>query len=568
MFARVIPPLRTPLGVDAFDYRIPEGMTVTQGDLVLVPFRRQTLPALVADTQKTSPFANRALEIKDSYGGLRFPKSFVDFVQWTSRRTFCSPPTVLDAFLRKLPKKPGKLSPIISSEISQLGSMESYWEAKASHRLIKQAEEVRNQGRVLILTPWKHRATRLASELKAAYLTGDLADGAAFKAWHGFVSNPTGILIATRLGGWLSPLSDFVLIDEPAADDHKQDDLAPRYDARRLAAWAATHAGTRVEAYGVTAPLHVSEMSPDIKIDLTVTPRSRAGWSKIPMLEASALESLREHAGPRIIIHPIRGEAARFSCRDCGWTAVCEHCQFPISPTSQGALCRRCGRRNETPLTCAKCGGTDLGKSLPGIDRLKRAWSTHEPELAVDWRGIAPAEIDQPIPKNSMVLVTDGALLAIGGTEDIRRRERTAIAFRWLADAVAKADGRLLIQSTDASYDDWEAWLGSESYELFKKNELRERRLFEYPPSVRLYKAIMPTLDAEPWGLAAETALDGIARLRGPFSISNRPSSRGARSLWHILPQVNVSEEILLEKLRPLVKAGVILDLDPIAFFR
>ncbi len=556
MFARVIPLLRTPFGVEGFDYRIPRDQKVEVGDLVLVPFRKRTVPALVEQVLRTSPFAAKALDVSGSYGAIHFPAVIPTLIRMTARRTFTSAPTVADAWLRELPKRPGELLPIVHTANGS-GSMHSKWSVDATEQLIGRARDASRASRVLVLTPWKHRAEAFAAVLGAPQLTSDIAPGAAFRHWQGFLSKKHGVLVATKIGSWLAPMVDLVLIDEPENDDHKQDELAPRYDVRRIAAWASTK-GARVEAYGVTPPLHVDDDAPTIDVPLEVHPRTRAGRSSIPMVESSTLDRLRDHEGPRIVVHPIRGEAAKFACRDCGWTASCSHCGFQVSSTKEGAMCRRCRKATDAPLSCVSCSGTDLGKAMPGIDRLKRLAASHEPELVIEWRESVPSDLERPLPDGCMVLVTDASLLASGGTEDVRRREQIVIAFRRLAANVARAQGTLLIQVPESSYQDWEPWLMQDGFRTFRDREREDRRVFGYPPAARLIKIIGSDRLTVP-------ALPG---LRGPFPVAHRPRTREARFVWHVQVPDGMKEETLNGALSALAKAGAIIDLDPIAFFR
>jgi len=575
MFCRVVPITRTPPGVEYFDYRIPESLHVQAGDLVVVPFRRGKLPALVLSTMSTSPFAHKAQDVLSLFGGIRFPIHLLELLAHTSAVTFTSKPAVLKSWLRSLPKripsKPESLSlpTFLLQKNSRDTSAETriqisaHWDLDHESKLLAQAQASLAQGkRVLILTPWKARLAYFQNALlRGAIYSSDLNDGDAFRAWSGFYWGTEPCIISTRLGAWLAPLADIVYIDEPENDDHKQDELAPRYDARKLAIWAAEHAATIVEAHGLTPPLHSDEPAPSIPVDVHVMIRHPRGKSVIPMIQGEALNLLRDHDGPRVIVHPIKGDISRLTCRDCGHKITCSECKFTMSAEGPYAICRRCNHRNDLPLSCPTCGGIDLGKSLPGIERLKSAWAKHETDTPVLWRGISNQDMELPIPAGAALLITDGVLIA-GGSEDVRRMEKLAVRFRNIARDVLQAGGTLIVQTDETMAAFWTQILTTEGFHEHRLQERAARSLFQYPPAKRLIKAILEHDDTR-----ALQALEPLAQIRGPFPIPHQVRTRKIRYIWHILPPTNQLHPALFSALTQLSKQALI-DLDPIAFLR
>ena len=574
MYCRVVPLTRTPPGVEVFDYRVPTTMKIEVGDLILVPFRRSNMPALVLANMQSSPFASKAQDVISSYAGIRFPLSIVELLSHVATTTFTSKPAVLKAWLRSLPKRipdviipseaegPSKIPRLRSASLGKR-SVTAAWSTDHESKLIDRARKLlADDKRVLILTPWKARLAMFVEKIgQGTIYSSDLNDGDAFRAWSSFYSGGSNLIVATRLGGWLSPLADVVLLDEPENDDYKQDELAPRYDARKLAIWSAEHASTVVEAYGLTPPLHSDEDAPAIQVDLEVVIRHPQGRGAIPMVQGEALNTLREHEGVRIIVHPIKGDVARLTCRDCGHQVICPKCDFVLSADGMNARCRRCGFKGDLPLDCPSCGGPDLGKSLPGIERLKTAWKKHEADIEVEWRGVSNADFELPIPWGACVLVTDATLIS-GGAEDVRRLEKLAVTFRRLALHVAQSNGRLIIQSEEHMAEFWTRVLSTEGFKTFREQERDARHMFGYPPAKRLIKVIVES--------ESETLLAPIKKLadvRGPYPVPYRVKTRKNRYIWHVLPKTNTVSRELLDALSALSKQALI-DLDPIAFLR
>ncbi|KAA0205515.1 hypothetical protein EDM68_05565 [Candidatus Uhrbacteria bacterium] len=565
-FCRVVPVLRTPAGIDAFDYAVPEGATYDVGDLVWVPFRRRKTPALVTEMLTTSPFAQKAQNVIGSYAGIRLPEASVGLLHWLSEWTFASRPSVLLSWLRNLPKRPAEIGPFKAARRD--AGMEAVWTADANRSLIEAAQNA--GGRVLILTPWLASAKRLADEIPgSALLLAEQADGLFFERWTNWASKPEGVLITTRVGSWLSPLAETILLHLPEQDDHKQDELNPRYDARRIAAWCAQHAGIEVRAFGVTPPLASDEPAPDLELPYEIVIRNPKGHSPIPTVQADVLNTIRDHEGPRVIVHPVRGVAARFTCRDCGWQAVCERCDFPLSQEIDAAACRRCGWTGAPPLSCLSCGGFDLGKSIPGIERLKSAWAKHESDIPVEWRTLAMDEFEAPLPEHAIVVVTDASFLS-GAVEDIRRDERLVAAVRHLASRVQAAGGRLVLQASEHHATLLETCVTSDGYRAYQERERALRESFGYPPAVRLVKILVDGTghDARRWMSSAGSAVKTAGgELRGPYAVAYRPRSRKARWVVHAVFPKRMEHKRLMTVFQPLSK-DVIIDLDPIAFFR
>lgn len=565
MFARIIPLLRTAAGVDAFDYRIPAGLTIKPGMLVVAPFRRRRVVGLVEAVLKESMFAEKASEIESVYANVIFPKGAIDLLGWISVTTFTSKPSVLKSWLRQLPKRPPELR-INSSSAPQETSLRTNWIAEPDRALLERARSA--SGRVLILTPWKHRAESFASSLpKASLLLSELAMKDFFATWTDFLNSDHRVLVTTRIGAWLAPAADIVLLDEPENDDHKQDELTPRFDARRVAFWSEKHGFATLESFGRTPPIHVPETAPAIPANVEIIVRHPKGRSEISFIESATLDRLREHDGPVTIIHPIPGYRSRLICADCGWQAECARCGFPLSAEIGSSVCRVCKHTSDLPLSCPECGGADLNKSIPGADILKKQFTEHEPDLQTEWRGASAADLEQPYRKGSLVLVTAVDLLGAGGSEDIRRSERLAISYRRLADTVRGCCATLLLQTRGADAELWRRLLAPEGYESFRQEELAERKAFGYPPAAKLIKAIVTGSEAE--ALAWKHQADAIRGfdIQGPFPVAFLPSSRKPRFVFHLRPTRDMTDAELIRALTPLARSAII-DLDPIAFFR
>ncbi len=568
MFARIIPLVRTPLGVDGFDYAIPETERLAVGDLVWIPFRRRRCVGLVSELLATSPFAARALPIEGRYADMRLPQTLPALISATARRTFTSSPTVLSSWLRTLPKRPERKN--LQPKTSQKTGLRATWTTGPTAKLLAHAREQSPHERVLIVTPWITLAKQLNTSIPEAHvLHSDMADGEAFHQWTQFLSKETGCLITTKIGAWLATASDLVLLHEPEQDDHKQDELSPRYDARRVLLWCAERNLTEVQSYGLTPPLHADKEAPPLETLPRINIHHPQGRSSIRMLQADSLQALTEHLGARIVIHPISGTLSRLTCRDCNWQATCPTCNAGLGADKDQAICRLCRKHLPLPEQCGACGGPDLGKSLPGIERLRTDWHTQFPDTPVEWRDLKAETLEAPLPPDCLVVVTDAAWIGVG--EDIRKRERQCLAIRRLIDRVSEAQGTLILQCQESFAPLIEEWCTSEGMKRFVETTRQERETFAYPPSKRVVKIIIrgDETAAESWRTLVSRSLPKSWSLhwRGPMPIEHQSATRGTRTILHAVLPPSITENELINAFTPWAeKVGI--DLDPIAFLR
>lgn len=572
-YYRIVPAFRAPRTIEGFDYAAPKDGAVAVGDLVWIPFRKQKIVGVVAEQlERTTVPKHRVKEILGSYANLRVSAQTIALMHAVALRSLSSPASVLHAWIGSPPKRPeevtghAKKRPFKGTTGSVLAL--NHWDA-----IVEVAVKASGDGcRVLILTPWTEQAKALAELCKGTALTSDMADGARFKAWSGFVRGDIRCLVATRIGAWLSAEADVVIVDEPENDDHKQDELAPRYDAR----WVAVQSKTPVLAIGLTPRLTSSQHAPDASAPeipsayITWVDTHRADWSGVAGLQGRALlpvEQANEAGHAVTIIHPIHGFRARLRCADCGWSAHCTRCGNGLTPGRSALVCQRCNQEEAMPACCPSCNGTDFSKSRPGRDSVVHDLQHHQLSADVfslgEWHASA-----MRLEPQSVVVLTDLSLLA-GASEDIRRRERLIIAFRRLADTCLARDAHLVVQGDAALLDDARRWLTSDGCRDALVREWEERKAFQLPPTARLVKLIVRGS-----GKAAEDVLIALRRavpkdvsVDGPFAVEKLPGSRTPRSVIQATFPAQRPDAAIHKAISPLLTPNILVDLDPIALF-
>lgn len=585
MYASIIPNVRTPRHVNAFDYAVPATMHAETGELVRIPFRKRTIVGLVRETNETRQHTRTELkEIIGSYNGITLNTHTLALLQALAIKSFSSEPSILHAWLGRMPKTytdethtiPHKKPRSLPVNVRALVKNRIH----AHHGVIETAMEcMLCKAKVLVITPWAPRAHAIARSLRTQALTSDVASGTRYRLWSSFVHNESTCVVTTRLGAWLSTEADVVIVEEPENDDHKQDELSPRYDARWIAKFAEER-DIKLINIGLTPPLRTFVQHPYARADIpAIQPNviavdvHRSDWSRIPSLQERALTEL-EHAVAQnrsaYIIHPIHGDRARLRCSDCSWQAVCSRCGSGLHVQSGRLICLRCGNVKDMDVTCPVCGSVDLSKSKTGRDALDRSLRAAYPNADIRILSIGEWNAQEDIARTSLVICTDLALFA-GGAEDMRRRERLIISFRRLANACESANATLAVQADAQLLTDAKSWLTSEGCEDAMRRELRERELFRLPPMFRLLKMIFRGNEQH-----ARRLLDSLSArippnapfvVSGPFPVLHRPKERIPRWIGHCSAPFGTSLEEFIHMIEPLLQTDTILDLDPVSFF-
>lgn len=577
-FITVVPAIRTVPGVDQFDYAVSSDAEVRVGDLLRVPFRSREIPGLVVSISDSSDHEARAILLDTPEIFLRFGDATASLLTETANRCFSSLPSVLHAWIRAVPKR--LKSPSLQNKTSRQLSLAPREARLLSDRLFGKngllSEAKKSRGRVLILTPWKQRVEFLAKHLDVDALHADLAMGASWKRVQSFAHSERAILVATRIGAWLSAVADVVLVDEPENDDHKQDELSPRYDARWIVDCASRlRPDLRIVSFGTTPRLgdlpadrQGNEIAPTVEADVNVEGWKKRSGSPIELLSPKTvndIEAALADGRDVRVLHPVRGFRSRISCHDCGWCARCPACGWSLSLGERHTFCKRCGRRAEIPATCPSCGGTDFSRGMPGSERLAEQCQKYfksdlirVTDLASfdDWIIRATNDVRRATP---LIAITDLSLLA-GAAEDIRRRERLISAWRRVAAGASRLNARLLVQGPEELLAECRSWLTTDGLRTAWKKELEERKTFGFPPAVPLVKILVDGDERAATILLNELGPDASGSYPVPF----RTATRKPRWVIHLRP---ATFDARLTARLETVKGRCFIDLDPIAFF-
>ena len=173
-----------------------------------------------------------------------------------------------------------------------------------------------------------------------------------------------------------------LIVDEEHDASYKQEG-DPRYDARDVARRRAADAEA-VFVCGTATPRPESWSALE-RVDLP----ERADGSPLPAVEVldmrdrdgregplhrrtrEALGEVAERGGKAIVMAPRRGWSPHMSCRECGRSWRCPHCDVSLVLHRQtGLRCHHCGHSEPEPSSCPDCGSVSVARHGAGTERL------------------------------------------------------------------------------------------------------------------------------------------------------------------------------------------------------
>jgi primosomal protein N' (replication factor Y) len=248
----------------------------------------------------------------------------------------------------------------------------------------KAAEEIVKSGKsVLVLVPEIALAGTLYSYFRSFFKDRIALQHSALKpkdrllTWQNIRSGKYDIVIGAR-SAIFAPLKNLgmIIVDEEHDESYKQDDPAPRFQARDSAVMRARMTGIPIVLGSATPSLesfHNAERNrykiltltqrpekierPIIRlIDLKKESTSFENMFFTPILVSEIKKALKE--GNQVILyHNRRGFSPRVKCHMCGFTPECPNCQISLTYHKSGhkMMCHFCDYVNRTYDKCENC---------------------------------------------------------------------------------------------------------------------------------------------------------------------------------------------------------------------
>ena len=299
----------------------------------------------------------------------------------------------------------GGFAPFLLQGVTGSGKTEVYLQAAR--------EVLAGGGSVLVLVPEISLTPQVATRFRTAF-------GKEVALWHSHMSRAErswtwrellrgrfSVVVGAR-SALFAPLHNLrlIVVDEEQEGSYKQEDPAPRYNARDAALMRGRLAGAvvllasatpSVESYyngliGRYSKLSLRERFdgaayPLVRlVDLKVE-RQRSGNYNLVLSEplVAGIELRLKRREQVILLQNIRGYAPLSGCNDCGFSAHCPNCAVPLSyHKNTGRLhCHYCGSSQQGPEACPECGSPHVYLYGVGTEQVEEVLQELFPQARV-----------------------------------------------------------------------------------------------------------------------------------------------------------------------------------------
>ncbi|WP_280123043.1 replication restart helicase PriA [Duncaniella muricolitica] len=447
------------------------------------------------------------------------------------------------------------------------------------------------QGRqALYLVPEIALTTQLTTRLQRVF--GDkvliyhskFSDNERVEIWNRLLDDSAPkVIIGARSSVFLPFASlGLVIVDEEHESAYKQQDPAPRYNARDAAIVLARMHGAKtllgsatpgVETYrkACTGRYGLVELTrryeggelPEMKIVDMTEARKRGQVKGIfsDELRADVGEALSRGMQSILFLNR-RGYAPVARCKQCGYVPKCDHCDVSLTYHRRidKLLCHYCGTPYQVPEVCPAC-------KEPGIEVLGYGTERIEEEVDACFPDAVIARMDLDTTRNkdgyegiiedfsagkSQILVGTqmvtkgldfGKVSVVGVVNadavlnfpDFRAAER---AFNMIEQVAGRAgrrsgDGKVAIQTYSPSHPLF-PFLVAHDYKGFYEYELAERQRYNYPPFVRVIYIYVKHKDPVAVGTVASELAARLRELLGTRVSGPEEPTVGRVQTWYI----------------------------------
>jgi primosomal protein N' (replication factor Y) (superfamily II helicase) len=407
---------------------------------------------------------------------------------------------------------------------------------------IKQIEQCINSGKqVLYLLPEIALTSQIIRRLQKNFggyigiYHSKFNQNERIEIWNKVKSGALKILLGAR-SSLLLPFNDLglVVIDEEHDSSFKQQDPAPRYNARDAAVYYASlydakvlmgSATPSVESYynaqmGKYGLVELNERFGNVqlpKIDLVDTKniftKDRSKVMVTPALQEAIEQSLNSKK-QTILFQNRRGYSPYQICQVCGWIPKCRYCDVSLNyhKNTNKLHCHYCGSTYPKVSTCMACGSDKFMQRNFGTEKIEE-----QLEEIFGQAKIARMDVDSVRGKqahdNLIQLFEQGRIDILVGTQmvvkgldfdnvqlvgildadnllsfaDFRVNERAFQLMEQVSGRAGRRDGvgKVLVQVANTRHPVLH-YVQQHDYKLFFKNEIEDRKRFLYPPFSRI----------------------------------------------------------------------------------
>lgn len=480
---------------------------------------------------------------------------------------------------------------------------------------------IANDRSAIILTPEIGLTSQLAQNFMAVFgkrivvIHSQQSPAEHRSVWLRVATSTTPIVLIGPRSAIFSPLQNvgLIVVDESHETAYKQEQ-APNYQAVRVASRLATLHNAQLILGSATPSIndyYIAERKGRPIIELRTLAKSedhppqytvvdlkdrtqfaRAAHLSQPLTAAIA-QSLQRHEQILLYLNR-RGTARAVLCEQCGWQAVCPHCDLPLTYHGDNyqLRCHTCGFQQAAVTSCPVCNYPSIRFKTVGtkaiVDEVSRLFpearvqrfdtdNKKAERLEANYENIRLGNIDILVGTQLLAkgldlprLSTLGVILADSSLSipDFTAQERTYQLLTQVLGRIGRGHvpGQAIIQTYHPDHpviaqilnNDWQA---------FYHSELAERRKFMFPPFCYLLKLTCKRASARSAEKAALTLKNTLASknfavvIEGPApSFHERVTNKFQ---WQLIVKAKNRHE-LLRVIEALPQQGWKYDIDPI----
>ncbi len=371
-------------------------------------------------------------------------------------------------------------------------------------------------------------------------------DQERIEIWNKVVSGQYKIVVGPRSTMFLPFQSlGLVIVDEEHDPSYKQQDPAPRYNARDASIYLASRFGAKT-ILGSATPSFESYFRSQQKKYAYVSLQERYGGIEPPEIflvdvrEAAKRKEMHAHfsnhlveaikdtldKGEQVILFKNRrGFSPYLLCNECGFIPQCINCDVSLTYHRYGnsLKCHYCGYQKEMMPACPDCNTPGLRLAGFGTEKIEDEIQILFPEAVV-----ARLDLETARTKTGYIKIIqnfeEGKTDILVGTQivtkgldfenvglvgvlsadqlffypDFRALER---AFQLMIQVSGRAGrrkkrGRVYIQTTDVEHPLFQHVLQSD-FKSFYNTEISDREHWAFPPMTRLVQIVLKHRDQE-----------------------------------------------------------------------
>jgi primosomal protein N' (replication factor Y) (superfamily II helicase) len=524
MIVEVVPTIRLPRNIGIFSYNVPKAMEqdIQIGQIIDINFRNRNVNGLVINVKKIQKNKKFKDISKISFLSPVITKDQIDLIQKISEYYAVSPGVVARSFMPSIPKKVKINIRRRKTEKRSRQIKELFLWTNLNERDKKYSEIIKKNKdkQILILVPVIEQIDKMVKDLNLdekdvfkvhSRLTSKVK---YFKEWLEILSGKPKIVIGTKMSIVL-PFTNLstIILDSEHDWNHKQSDINPRYDSRKVSEWIAEKQKSRL-IYSTPSPsMEISNSFKNTKlkkfntkqfkiIDLNQE-QEKGNYSFLSEDLISNIQETLKNKKRVFLLHNRKGLAGFVECEDCKHVFVCPECNISLVYYNETKKihCHHCGFSTDVSPLCPKCSGPNIKFKSKGVEdianKIKNIFKDKKIlTLSKEDKKKNLDNVDiligtqfalQKLDFNKIGLISFINFDQLIKYPDFRTEER---AFQMVNNLLAiTEDTQFIIQTHNPDHIILQS-LKKNNADMFYRSELKTRKELNYPPFFKLIKII------------------------------------------------------------------------------